>query len=313
MALQKTTTGALSSEMKTFYDKLLLERTVPQLLYSKFAQERPIPANGGKIIEFRKFDAIATATTPLTEGTPPSLKDLTMSAITATVDQYGDAIGVTDLLSTTTIDPILVEIVQILSEQAAETIDELVRDVLVAGTTVLYASTHTARNQIVASSILTPQEIRRAVLQLKLNRARKIDGFYQAIIHPRTEMDLINSDEWREAQVYGNNAKGVFDGSIGTLYGVKFWVTDKAKVWADAGAGSTVDVFGTIFLGQNAYASVKLAGHNLKTYHKPLGSAGTADPIDQQQSFGWKVAFVTKIIQDAFMLRLEHATSTASN
>lgn len=312
MALQKTTTAALSSEMKTFYDKLLLERTVPMLLYSKFAQERPIPANGGKIIEFRKFDAIATATTPLSEGTPPSLKDLTMSAITATIDQYGDAIGVSDLLSTTTIDPVLVEITQILAEQAAETIDELVRAVLMTGTTVLYAGAATSVGTITATDILTPNEIRRAVLQLKLNRARKIDGYYHAIIHPRTEHDLTGSDEWREAQIYGNGAKGVFDGSLGTLYGVKFWVTDKAYTVADAGAGA-VDQFSTIFLGQNAYASVKLSGHNLKTYHKPLGSAGTADPIDQQQSFGWKVAFTTKILHDAFMLRLEHACSTATN
>jgi N4-gp56 family major capsid protein len=68
-----------------------------------------------------------------------------------------------------------------------------------------------------------------------------------------------------------------------------------------------------VILGQNAYAIVDLAGHNLKTYHKPLGSAGTADPVDQQQSMGWKVGFTAKILHDEFMIRVEHACSTANN
>jgi N4-gp56 family major capsid protein len=154
------------------------------------------------------------------------------------------------------------------------------------------------------------------VLQLKLNRARKINGFYQAIVHPRTAHDLMETSEWREAQNYGQTGR-IFDGSLGTLYGVKFWESDKAKVFTNASSGAggagNIDIFATVILGQNAYAIVDLAGHNLKTYHKPLGSAGTADPVDQQQSMGWKVGFTAKILHDAFMIRVEHACSTANN
>ena len=148
MALNTTATGTLSAEMKTFYDKLLLERTTPTLQYTNFAQKRGIPKNGGKIIEFRKFAALAVATTPLTEGTPPTLKDLTVTAITATIAQYGDAVGFSDLVSTTTIDPILKETTEILAEQAQETIDEICREVLVAGTTVIYANDATSRTTV---------------------------------------------------------------------------------------------------------------------------------------------------------------------
>lgn len=298
--------------MKTFYDKALLVRTVPNLIHTNFAQQRSIPMHGGKIIEFRRFSGLATATTPLSEGTPPSLKDLTVTAITATVAQYGDAVGFSDLVSTTTIDPILSETVEILAEQAAQTIDEVVREVLVLGTSVRYANGKTARNQILAGDVLTPAEVRLAVLDLKLGRARKIGGFYQAMIHPRAAHDLMASSEWREAQNYGQTGR-IFDGSLGTLYGVKFWESDVAKVYANAGSGGTVDVFPSLFFGADAWGMVKLAGHNLQTYFKPKGSAGTADPIDQQQSLGWKVSFVAKILTDAFMLRLEHSTSTAAN
>ena len=101
--------------------------------------------------------------------------------------------------------------------------------------------------------------------------------------------------------------------SYDDVNGVKFWETDKAPVFVDAGVGSVVDVYATLFFGADAYGIVDLAGHNLRSIYKPLGSAGAADPLDQQQTMGWKCMFGTKIIQDAFMLRLETSTSTGSN
>lgn len=313
MALNTTLSAGLAPEMKTFYDRLLLVRTVPMLFYAKFGQKRPIPANGGKTIEFRRFSGLAVAKTPLTEGTLyTGLKDLTVTAVTATVAQYGDAVGFSDLVSTTTIDPILTETTEILGEQSSETIDELVRDVVVAGTNVAYAGAHTARNQILAASVLTPQEVRKAVLNLKLNRAAKIGGKYHAIIHPRAEYDLISTAEWREAQNYAQTGR-IFSGAIGELYGVVFWVTDKAPELPNAGATSTVEVYQSMFFGAQAFGIVDLAKHNLRTIYKALGSAGTADPLEQQQTMGWKVAFTAKILNDLFMVRLEHAASTATN
>jgi len=312
MPLQTTVLGALAPEMKTYYDRRLIARALPTLVFTKFGQRRPIPRNSGKIIEFRKFASLGTALTALTEGVPPALQDLTPTAITATVIQQGGAIGLSDLVSTTTIDPIMEETVDLLAEQAAETLDVLTRDILVAGTTVQYASTATSRVTVGAAMTFTVAELREAVLTLRLNRARKINGFYQAIIHPRTAHDLQGTTEWVTAN-NENQTGRVFDGSMGTLYGVKFWESDLAPVFVNAGVGGTVDVFATLIFGADAYGIVDLAGHNLQTIHKPLGSAGTADPLDQQQSMGWKVTRTTKILNDANMIRVEHSTSTAAN
>ena len=308
--LNTTGSAGLSVTMRTFYDRVLLERTTPVLLFAKFGQKRPIPKGEGKTINFRRFGALAVATTPLVEGALfTNLKAVSMSEITAEVDQYGDAVGFSDLVSTTTFDPVLTETTEVLGEQAAETIDQIIRDIVTAGTSVQYASSATSRGTVTSAMTLTPAEVREAVLQLKINRAKKIDGFYQAIIHPRQEHDLISSSEWREAQNYGQTGR-IFDGSIGTLYGVKFWVTDVAPVYDGEGAAG-VDVYGAMFFGQHAFGIVDLAGHNLRTIYKPLGSAGTADPLDQQQTMGWKVTFTAKILNDLFMLRLETGASTS--
>lgn len=313
MALQTTASAGLSDEMKTFYDRVLLTRTVPKLVHAKFGQRKRIPMHGGRIIEFRKFSGLAVATTPLTEGVLfTSLKDLTVTATTATVSQYGDAVGFSDLVSTTTIDPLLTETTEIQGEQAGETIDEVVRDVVAAGTTVMYANTITARGSLTASDTITPADVLRIALQMEINRARKIDGSWQAITHPRVIFDLMRTQEWRDAQNYHRTGR-IFTGEVGELYGVRFWTTDKAAVFEDEGDGSTVDVYTVLVFGQEAFGIVDLAGHNLQTVFQPLGSAGTADPLKVNQTMGWKATFGVKRLQEAFMLRYECATSTGSN
>ena len=62
------------------------------------------PKNGGKTIEFRKYSPLAKATTPITEGVTPNGNKLNVTAITATIAQYGDWIQLSDLLDLTAID-----------------------------------------------------------------------------------------------------------------------------------------------------------------------------------------------------------------
>ena len=332
MALQTTASAGLSDEMKTFYDRMLLERTVPNLLHLKFGQTKRIPPGSGRIIEWRKFSALSTATDALVEGSLYNdLKDLTVTAITGTVSQYGDAVGFSDIVSTITIDPLMAETTKILAEQASQTIDELTRDVLVTGTTVRYANAAANRAAVAAGDDFASMDgagssatggslsdIRRIVLDLELNRARRVGGYYQAITHPRVMFDIQATTEWREHQLYNQTKRDERGGlgnimnpsPVGEIYGVQFWVTDVAKVFTGEGAGG-IDVYSILVFGQDAFGTVELSGHNLETIYQPLGSAGTADPLKQQQTLGWKVTFGTKILQEAFMLRYECAVSTS--
>ena len=56
MNLQTTGTADLSPEMKTFYSDYLIDIAGPELVYDQFADKYPIPRNGGKTIEFRRYD-----------------------------------------------------------------------------------------------------------------------------------------------------------------------------------------------------------------------------------------------------------------
>ena len=121
------TGNELSHEMKTYYDKTLIDIAGPRLVHDQFGQKRPIPKNGGKTIEFRKYTPLSKALTPLTEGVTPEGTKLDVSIVTATVKQYGDYIRLSDMLLMTAIDNNLVEAMKLLGDQAGATLDTVTK------------------------------------------------------------------------------------------------------------------------------------------------------------------------------------------
>jgi len=80
-----------------------------------------------------------------------------------------------------------------------------------------------------------------------------------------------------------------------------------------AGGGADgAPVYGTVIYGQNAYGDIELGmgGENVKIIINPPGSSGAADPLEQRGTIAWKVkGFTCVILQDAFIVRVEHGTS----
>lgn len=174
--MANTTRTQIPAEVNVFYDKTLLMRAVPAFIYGRWAQVRNIPRKAGtSTIKFRRYGNLAAATTALSEGITPVGSQLSVTDITATVAQYGDFITITDVLDYESEDPILMETAEILGDQLADTIDQLTRDVICAGTSVYYAGTgHTSRVQVASGELITDTLIKKSVRLLKNNKARKI-------------------------------------------------------------------------------------------------------------------------------------------
>lgn len=241
-ALNTNITGdsGMSAEMKTYYDKVLLENAFPKLVHNKFGQKRNIPKHGGKIIEFRKMTPFAKITSALSEAVVPDGQKLETTAITATVSQYGGFFTYSDVLEVTTIDPVLQEGVKLLGEQAGESIDTLTREVLVGATNVLYGDGSVASRKLLTAfdatrannDYATMEVVRRANLILRNNKAKGVEGGdFVCIISPEIEYSLKRDSEWVEAQKYQNSQK-IFDGEVGRIDGCRFVVSTEAKIFA---------------------------------------------------------------------------------
>lgn len=303
-----TGTSSLSAEMKTFYDKNLLRYTKPHLVHDQFGQTRNIPKNGGKRIEFRRFEQLPKALTPLTEGVTPEGQTMTVTKQEAEVKQYGGFVSLSDQISMTAIDNVVVEATTAIGNQAGSTLDTISREALNAGTNVQYAEGQvSSRAELTADMKLTVKAIKMAVRALKVQNTAKINGHYVAIIHPDCSYDITDDPRFIEVVKY-KNPERIFEGEIGTLEGVRFVETTEAKKFTNAGKDG-IDVYSTLLLGENAYATTKIEGGGLETIVKPLGSGGTADPLNQRSTVGWKAMKVTEILSQQYMIRIETAST----
>ena len=308
--VQTTLLPGLSVENKTYYDMTLIDEAQAALVHDQFAQKRDIPKNGGKKIEFRKFASLPKALTPLTEGVTPDGKSLNVTAIEATVSQYGDYITMSDVLDLTAIDPVIVEATKILGRQAGLTLDTVTRNILQAGTNVTYCpkadgTAVTSRSALDDTCQLTVKVVKQVVAKLKGQNAPTINGKYVAIVHPYVAYSLMTDPEWIDAHKYANPTN-LYNGEIGEIAGVRFVETTEAKVHAGG-------VFGTLFLGANAYGTTEITGGGLQTIVKPKGSAGTADPLDQRSSVGWKGMKTAEILIDNYIVRVESKVADFAN
>ena len=305
-----TATETLSVEMKTYYSDYLIDNAQPNLVHDQFGQKHPIPQNGGKQIEFRKFMPFSKATTPLKEGVTPDGGSLSVTKVEATVEQYGYYVTMSDVLMLTAIDNTLLETTKLLGSQAGATLDTITREVLNGGTSVMYSGGKEAREEIDETCKLTVDDVYRAARFLKAQNAPKIDGSYVAIVHPDVAYDLMRDDEWIDVHKYSATSE-IFEGEIGKIAGVRFVETTEAKIFADGGADNR-DIYSTLVLGANAYGVTEITGGGLKHIVKQLGSGGTADPLDQRATAGWKGTKTAERLVENYMIRIESASSFES-
>ena len=88
--------------------------------------------------------------------------------------------------------------------------------------------------------------------------------------------------------------------------------TDKTVIYPGEAGAEGRDVYATLIMGDNAYGTTQLGGEGLQHIVKQLGSAGTSDPLNQRATVGWKASKVTVRLVEAFMVRIETASTFES-
>ena len=234
-----------------------------------------------------------------------------------------------DLVDYMSIDPILTQYAQLLGEQAGLTIDQLVRDVLVAGGTEQFVNGRANAAAVTSTDIISAKEVMEALATLEAANARPFEnGRWVGICHPNTKFDLMNDSTIQNMMVYApdSSKNGLWTYKLGECLGVDWYVSSQANRAAE-GVGE-VNVYDTLILGRDAYGTGGLAGQMfgsapsskdepntgksvspVSLIQKELGSAGTDDPLNQVATIGWKTTFVAKVLNAAFYVRLQHACS----
>ena len=146
---------------------------------------------------------------------------------------------------------------------------------------------------------------------------------YPCIISPFLYYDIQNVSGWQSANTY-KSSSGEFNEEVGRYKNLVVFVAPDAenvgagaKVFTSGGATSslvtntsgTADVHTLLAFGEEGFTEVPLDGESTGTIMKPLGSAGSADPLNQVGTAGWKTTSARLITNQNWGGRIESAVS----
>jgi len=331
--MANVTTGSVSAQFQTYFSKMLLERALPLLQMEQFAMKVAYPSKtgGNKTIRFFKFDNPAIdKIVSLSEGTTVSdgsdQRQLTLSTVEATLQQYGSQVVLTDVLLATELFNHLAQATKQLGEDAALHADTLCHRALIqdsstsTGTNVAtksyarYAQNGTNGTTFatssVANSAITATDLLDGATSLFISRAPKIKDSYVLVAHPAVIRDLQQDDDWLKVSSY-SNPDAIFKGEIGSLFGCKVISSTNVQTFATAAAGvasaSTAGnaVYGNLLLGGNAFGvpslnSIVASGSPFSPKVTILDAADKSDPYGQRVVASFKTFYAAKQLDTTF-------------
>jgi N4-gp56 family major capsid protein len=271
-----------------------------------------VMADGFNSLTYVAYADLSAQTTALTEGTAPVAQTLAIAVDQATATQVGGVVEITDLAVVQSPHRLITVAADKVADQAAKTVDILVREILAAGASVQYSS-GAARSALAASDVITGALVKKMVALLKKEDVPSFgDGFYRAVLSPDSEYDIQTDTAnggWMDANKY-TDAMPLLTGETGRYGGVRFQISSTAKVFATAGA-SSANVHSAFFFGPDSYVLGDM--QSLRTYFVSPGGDHT-DPLAQKALIGWKIAFGCMLLDanGARYVRLEHGTTLDS-
>lgn len=319
-----TTYGDITPRTAAYVAVELLKRAMPYLCLEKFGQAKSLPGNKTQSMKFRRYNSLGLRTTPLTEGVTPASDKLTATDITATLQQYGGLVEITDVIADTHEDPILQEAVAVIGEQAAKTVETLRYNVLKACSNVFYANSVASRTLV--ASAFTRADQRKVVRALERQEAQFITNIvkstpsfntesilpaFAAVTHVDLTSDIRSLSGFTSVADYGK--LGSWESEIGACEDVRYLKSTIFTPYPGAGAststliatGGKADVYPVMIFGKDSFGLIALKGKYAITPIVINPVPSKSDPLGQRGSVSWKTMQTTVILNDAWMAVLE--------
>jgi N4-gp56 family major capsid protein len=305
------------------FDRIAYFALRSELLFDSVADVMPVAqAMPGSSVKFTIFNDLDPATSTLTETSDVTAVAMSDSQVEVTLAEYGNAVNTTAKLRGTSFLDVDSAAANVVGYNAGISIDSIIRDVLAAGTNVVYggggSSDETARTSIEVEDIIEANDVRKIVAALRKANAVSFGGMYMGFIHPDVSYDLRRETgvaSWRDPHVYSDPA-GIYNGEVGAFEGVRFIETPRAKIFENAsnGSGSTgnIDVYCTHIMGRQALAKA----HSIVDGNGPFPRVvrgPVVDTLSRFQPVGWYWLGGYARFREASLRRIESASSIGAN
>ena len=299
-----TSSSTISNLVQTAYDQYvrMALRSIPVM--RALADVKPVQqAMPGSSVVFSIYSDLATATGTLTETSDVSSIALgNPNQVTVTLNEYGSAVTTTKKLNLTSFNDVDAALADIIAYNAADSIDTVVAGVLTGGSNVLYGGTASSPNTVTSSGTMTTALIRKAVVQLRTNKAvPRIGELYAAYLHPRQSADLraeAGTGGFQELTKYVERTPFVA-GAVGALEGA--YIVETPRVPSETNASSVV-VYKAVVAGREALAEA-LAQDTSVVIGPEI------DALRRFRTIGWYLFGGWNRLREAALYRIETATT----
>jgi N4-gp56 family major capsid protein len=281
-------------------------RSIPVM--RALADVKPVQqAMPGSSVVFSIYSDLSTLTGTLNESNDVDSVALgNPNTVTVTLNEYGNAVTTTKKLNLTSFNDVDSALADIIAYNAADSIDSVVASVLTGstGTNVIYGGAATGTNSITSSGTITAANIRKAVVQLRSNKAvPRIGELYAAYLHPRQSADLraeSGTGGFQELTKYVDRTPFVA-GAVGVLEGA--FIVETPRVPSVANTQSpAVTVYKGIVAGREALAEAM--AQDISTVIGP-----EIDALRRFRTIGWYYFGGFARLREAALYRIETATS----
>jgi N4-gp56 family major capsid protein len=308
----QTTSSALSAAMTFKVQRGVLQNLRASLVFADdaFAEQGEFDS-GRDTLMFVAVPDLPINVTPLTEGTRPNKRALSITTVTVSADQYGDLVSITDIAKVKSPIEIVPIGIERLSRQAKESLDQISRDVIALGGTTYFGGVGNPANRaaIAATDLTRAADLRKLKTKMRKGKIDPADdGFYRLWVHPNVAYDLKNEGSgtavqgsFNDVNKYTGNTP-LIRGEIGSLEGFRIMEVINAPTFA-----STVTVYRSIALGrEKGWGTGDL--QTLQTFHV-LPGGDHADPMAQEELMAWKVAFGVAVLSNQYYFGMETAAT----
>jgi N4-gp56 family major capsid protein len=286
----------VSPATMTLYRKKSFDFLKKDLRFMQLGMNESIGRNAGQTISTWRVDNLAVAKSALGEGSLPTGATATGKTYTATLQQFGNYLIVTDWIDATGRSPILDTLSKQVGYNAGLSLDSVNYDEWIASATAHYAGNYNVGN-FAADAYFTSKELRRLAKKFRAKDVRpNDDGFFHTILHPDCEFDILTDDlaggvlDIRKRASEGDD--NLWKGVVAVYGGHKVWTSSLV----DTATVNGQTAYRNISTGYGAMLNVKLDSMPYQMYINPTGNISYANPIGQLGTIGWKAAYVADYI-----------------
>jgi N4-gp56 family major capsid protein len=160
--------GGFAADIVPYIAEEVLPLARRQLVAYQFGEPITLDTNRGVTYTASRYQRLPLPFAPLQEGVAPTGEAMTLAQVSATAQQWGDLVRLTDVANLTVFHPLFQQACQLVSLQMPETLERNTFNTLISATQVNFANGRASRAALVATDLMTPHEAQKITASMGL-------------------------------------------------------------------------------------------------------------------------------------------------